>query len=77
MTGQERINNWGIKKYNLPEGTVISFEADSEWGGCCETCAYEQEFVSIMAKRPEEKWPSEIDRRYSSLTEMLIEIMGD
>lgn len=77
MTAQERINAWGIKKYGLPEGTVISFEADSDWSGYCETCAYEEEYVSVLAKKPGEAWPSEVGRYYTSITEMLLDIMGD
>lgn len=77
MTGQEKINNWGIKKYNLPEGTQISFEMGTRGSGYCETCYYEEAVLEVLAKKPGEVWPSTIDTMDTDLASMLIEIMGD
>lgn len=49
MDQHQLISTWGIKKYNLPEGTKITVESDSIQGGYCETCYYEEEVVQVYA----------------------------
>lgn len=49
MDQHQLISTWGIKKYNLPEGTKVSVESDRIQSGYCDTCYYEEEVVRVYA----------------------------
>lgn len=49
MDQHQLISTWGIKKYNLPEGTKVTVDSDLIQEGYCETCAYTAEVVRVYA----------------------------
>lgn len=69
------INKWGIKKYNLPEGTKIRVESETINHGYCETCGYDEEVFRVYAKKPGDRDYVEIEDMENDLASLLREIL--